>query len=333
MLKDGPAYIVYISKARSYFGPIGLGLGLYALGVIMNAENLGAFFKEQLFPLVILDIVWVTAGIVWAYRRHRRIYDEAEQLFHFKSETRSAEPYRRALYRDKAILCWSIPAIMFIDSVILLIHIHLLPVPFDLYSEVFSTDMSVTYFLILGTLVGYITGLGVYLMWKHTRFIGALSREKLSLDALLDRLLAQGTRRVEELKDLVGSTFVAIIVMSVGVADIALAASPVGHFEDVGVFAFLAATVVMTFYFSLRPIYYLHDAIEDAKVRMREDVRLRFDEEWGTIGPDMPISHRVLLLDALEHVERLEAWPIEYVYVAIEVLAPLLPFAIYLIPH
>jgi hypothetical protein len=332
-LKDGPAYIVYLSKAPSYTGPIGLGLCLYALGISMNAGNLDAFFTERLFPLVILDIVWVTAGIVWAYRKHLEVYGEAEQLFHFKSETHSVKPYREALYNDRAILVWGLPLIAFINSVILLIHIGPLKVPPALYSEVFSNVVSVTYFLVLGTIVGYVGGLGVYLMWKHTLFIGALSKGQLSLEVMMQRLLSEGTRQVEELKDLVWSTLAGIIIMSVGVAIVALAASPVGQFEDVGVFIFLAATVALTFYFSLRPVFYLHGAIEDVKVRMRDDVRLRFEKERGQIDPDMPIFERVLLLDALEHVEKLEAWPTEYIYIAIEVLAPLLPLAVVLVPH
>ncbi len=73
----------------------------------------------------------------------------------------------------------------------------------------------------------------------NTVFVVALARRGINVDFLQKKLRLEGTKKLKELKDVVRFTFDCLVFWSVGIAIIALAATPVVGFGNIGTLYFL----------------------------------------------------------------------------------------------
>ena len=107
-----------------------------------------------------------------------------------------------SVYSDRNILKVAIPLAISFAGIFLLTKIGILTVSTYLYDNLYFSNTILCFLIIAAVVVGYLTGMGAFLVVKHSLFVWHLSRFPLKPDAIQMKHVRVTSKRLEELHEL-----------------------------------------------------------------------------------------------------------------------------------
>lgn len=291
---------------------------LYAAGLAIGYEQGDAeqVLRFYFLPVMLVEIGWGVFAIDWARGRYKRILWDWRKNF--------GEWYQDTLYRHWRRLChdkesyWvTAPAAAAVAGYIIGIrvsHGSTIPIPSISQPIVLGSPAEFVYITIVGAILGYVGGWGIYIIIEHTRFLHSLSQKHL----IAFRVIT-GESEIKELAEfsLMNSVnwFVALAIVS-----------PIffTNINRASISGYIAATLIGFVAFIL-PQFYLHDIMVRAKstlVRELRDTLPSGVQETQALTSDV---RAMSILTLIRTTDQMPDWPIDIRVVMTEVLGVLLP--------
>jgi len=297
--------IVVLTKRRFPFANVLLGLGIYAIGILISVHYnfLDYFLKIWYFPLASFGIIWVSSLWTWGFAFLQRMFEELGSTFEIEELQfkKVVEDLVRRLSNDKRALLFSIPGFAFLIYHTWLIQTGGLVIPFIEPSAVSTNLVMFVYVMALFAFVMYFIFASVYLLFNGLLFLKKTTRFPIRI-----RLLQKKKVKLDKTNQVIlGSTIGWFVGVSFVMTILFVYSSTV-------VFSFLVFVVAFGMLFFFIPQLLFRNSIRNSKENLLDKVESEFSIKVKfPLSSECNINEALLLCAIFDKVERISEWSFE----------------------
>lgn len=318
-------------SSKSIVGPL-LSTGILALVcLIVFADNEEiSFLTNQLWVILLFFAVfWVMTSIDFAYRTFERAYTKGAALFGYDSTF--IRTVKLATLDDfKIFLFPGIFVILAVEMYIVLTYLGILSVSPLIYMNIYEKPTVLGYFVFLAFIVGYIYGLGLYLVISHILFVRRIAHNRDVSIQMFDFKKVNEIDLIEKkLSDFYHLARYSSLISISWFGGITFAVLIVTELLKIVSFyttLFLTASIIVGILLFVFPEKYVHEALKKTKSNLQLEVKNLVKGRWKPENYPhyyLPEIFETYLI--LSYVDRLPEWSANYTLIIEEVLGSLFP--------